>query len=82
MEDYSRYILLEKFLTQMLFNPIRLLLLRLVNYFNKMNYNLKILLMVILACITIYGIVTGKYLFLVFLFPFSFSLFKKNKEKD
>ncbi len=33
--------------------------------------------MVILAVITIYGIVTGKYLFLIFMIPLGFDFFKK-----
>ncbi|WP_242091954.1 hypothetical protein [Aestuariivivens sediminicola] len=42
-----------------------------------MSYNSKMLLMVILAVITIYGIVTGKYLFLIFMIPLGFDFFKK-----
>ncbi|WP_242117041.1 hypothetical protein [Aestuariivivens sediminicola] len=42
-----------------------------------MSYNSKTLLMVILAAITIYGIVTGKYLFLIFMIPLGFDFFKK-----
>ena len=33
--------------------------------------------MVILAAITIYGLVTGQYLFMVFLIPISFDFFNK-----
>ncbi|WP_299366237.1 hypothetical protein [Winogradskyella sp.] len=46
-----------------------------------MKYNLKVLIMVILALITIYGLVTGSYLFLVLMFPIGFSLFRK-KDSD
>ncbi len=37
--------------------------------------------MVILAAITIYGLVTGQYLFMVFLIPISFDFFNK-KDSD
>ncbi len=47
-----------------------------------MNYNLKILLMVLLAGITIYGLVTGKYLFLILILPFGFGLFRKKDENN
>ncbi|MEL0455586.1 hypothetical protein WJN01_05065 [Flavobacteriaceae bacterium SZ-1-7] len=46
-----------------------------------MQYKYKVVLMVILAAITIFGLVTGPYLFLVFMFPFGFGLFKK-KDSD
>ncbi|MBC3757058.1 MULTISPECIES: hypothetical protein [Hyunsoonleella] len=42
-----------------------------------MKYSYKVILMVILAGITIYGLITGRYLFLVFMFPFGLGLFKK-----
>ncbi|MCB4807585.1 hypothetical protein LG651_04930 [Tamlana sp. 62-3] len=45
-----------------------------------MKYSYKVILMVVLAAITIYGLVTGRYLFLVFMFPFGFNLFKKKDE--
>jgi len=35
--------------------------------------------MVILAAITIYGLVTEQYLFMVFLIPLSFDFFNKKK---
>ncbi|WP_181855278.1 hypothetical protein [Winogradskyella sp. KYW1333] len=47
-----------------------------------MKYNYKITLFTILALITIYGIATGKYLFLVFIFPLGFLFNKKTKDKD
>lgn len=47
----------------------------------NMKYNHKIIIMIILAALTIFGIVTGRYLFLVFMFPFGFNLFKK-KDSD
>ncbi|WP_165764772.1 hypothetical protein [Winogradskyella aurantia] len=48
-----------------------------------MTYNQKILLYTILAVITVYGIITGRYLFLVFMFPIGFGLFKKkDSDKD
>jgi len=41
------------------------------------------ILWIVLATITIYGISTGKYLFLVFFLPLSFSFFKKkDSDKD
>ncbi|WP_369996723.1 hypothetical protein [Winogradskyella sp.] len=46
-----------------------------------MKYSYKLILMAILAAITIYGLVTGKYLFLVFMIPLSFSFFNK-KDSD
>ncbi|MCB4799098.1 hypothetical protein [Neotamlana laminarinivorans] len=45
-----------------------------------MKYSYKVILMVVLAAITIYGLVTGRYLFLAFMFPFGFNLFKKKDE--
>ncbi len=45
-----------------------------------MKYEYKIVIMVVLAIITLYGLVTGRYLFLVFMIPLSFSFFDK-KEK-
>ena len=39
-------------------------------------------LMVVLALITIIGLVTGKYLFLFLAIPFGFNLFGKKKDKD
>ncbi|MCF7559948.1 hypothetical protein L3X39_04800 [Sabulilitoribacter multivorans] len=44
------------------------------------KYNPKILLMVVLAAITIFGLVTGRYLFLVFMFPLGLGLFKRRKQ--
>ena len=40
------------------------------------------ILLVISLLITIYGVVTGKFLFLFLILPFGFGLFKKTKEKD
>ncbi len=46
-----------------------------------MKYKYKIILMVLLAALTIYGLVTKKYLFMVFLIPLSFDFFnKKNND--
>ncbi|GAL66768.1 hypothetical protein JCM19301_1312 [Jejuia pallidilutea] len=42
-----------------------------------MKYSYKVILMIILAAITIYGLVTGKYLFLVFMFPLGLGFFNK-----
>lgn len=43
----------------------------------------KTLLMVLAAIITIYGIITGKFLFLLVMIPFGFSLLrKKNNDKQ
>ncbi|WP_391595004.1 hypothetical protein [Winogradskyella sp.] len=42
-----------------------------------MKYNLKVILMVLLAIITIYGIVTGRYFFLFFMFPLGFGFWRK-----
>ncbi len=39
-------------------------------------------IMVVLALITIIGLVTGKYLFLFLAIPFGFNLFGKKKDKD
>lgn len=36
----------------------------------------------IAGLITIYGLVTGKFFFLILLFPLGFGLFKKNKDHD
>lgn len=47
-----------------------------------MKYSHKVILMVIFAAITIFGLVTGRYLFLVFMFPFSFGWFKNKDKKD
>jgi len=33
--------------------------------------------MIILAAVTIFGLVTGRYLFLVFMFPLGLGIFKK-----
>ncbi|MGA1227090.1 MAG: hypothetical protein ACO3VF_07650 [Tamlana sp.] len=46
-----------------------------------MKYEYKVILMIILAAITIFGLLTGRYLFLVFMFPLGFNLFKK-KDSD
>ena len=43
-----------------------------------MNKNLKITLAIVAAVVTIYGIVTGKFLFLFIWLPLGF-LFKKEK---
>ncbi|KJD31065.1 membrane protein [Tamlana nanhaiensis] len=45
-----------------------------------MKYSYKVILMVILAAITIYGLATGKYLFLVFMFPLGLNIFKKKND--
>lgn len=42
-----------------------------------MKYSYNVLLMIILAIITLYGLVTGKYVFLVFMFPLGLKFFKK-----
>ncbi|MCA0132589.1 hypothetical protein [Winogradskyella alexanderae] len=47
-----------------------------------MKYNYKVTLMAILALITIYGIITGKYLFLVLMFPIGFLFKKKEDDKE
>ncbi|WP_345275767.1 hypothetical protein [Litoribaculum gwangyangense] len=44
-----------------------------------MKYSYKVILMIVLAGITIFGIVTGKFLFLVFMFPLGLDWFKKKK---
>ncbi|WP_218140991.1 hypothetical protein [Hyunsoonleella jejuensis] len=46
-----------------------------------MNYSYKVIVMVVLAAITIYGLITGRYLFLVFMFPLGLGFFNK-KGKD
>ncbi|WP_179351263.1 hypothetical protein [Winogradskyella vidalii] len=46
-----------------------------------MKYKYKVILMILLAAITIYGLVTGQYLFMVFLIPLSFDFFNK-KDSD
>jgi len=46
-----------------------------------MNKNIKILLMVVAALITIIGFVTGKFLFLFIWLPLGF-LFKKKEKED
>ncbi len=46
-----------------------------------MKYHYKIALMVILAAITIFGLITGRYLFLVFMFPLGLGWFNK-KDKN
>jgi len=46
-----------------------------------MKYKYKAILMVLLAGITIYGLVTGQYLFMVCLIPLSFDFFNK-KDSD
>ena len=38
-------------------------------------------LMILAAIITIYGLVTGKFLFLLFMIPFGFSFLKKNNDE-
>ena len=40
------------------------------------------ILMPIAAAITIYGIVTGKFLFLLILLPLGFDFFRKGKDGD
>jgi hypothetical protein len=45
-----------------------------------MNKNIKILLMIIAALITIIGFVTGKFLFLFIWLPLGFLFKKKEKE--
>ncbi|WP_197052683.1 hypothetical protein [Psychroserpens sp. Hel_I_66] len=45
-----------------------------------MKQSYEIVLYIILAGITIYGIVTGKFLFLVFMIPLGFGFFRKNKD--
>lgn len=47
-----------------------------------MKYQYKVILMVVLAAITIFGLVTGRYLFLVFMFPFGFGFFKKKDSES
>jgi hypothetical protein len=49
--------------------------------FGIMKYKYKVILMVILAGITLFGFITGRYLFLVFMIPLSFDFFNK-KDKD
>lgn len=39
-------------------------------------------LMVVLALITIIGLVTGKYLFLFLAIPLGFNFFRKKKDED
>lgn len=46
-----------------------------------MKYKYKVALMILLAAITIYGLVTEQYLFMVFLIPLSFNFFNK-KDSD
>jgi|TARA_R110002020_G_scaffold111085_10_gene256565 hypothetical protein len=46
-----------------------------------MNKNIKILLMIVAALITIIGFVTGKFLFLFIWLPLGF-LFKKKEKED
>lgn len=46
-----------------------------------MKYTYKKILMAVLVAITIYGLVTEKYLFMVFLIPLSFDFFNK-KDTD
>ncbi|WP_426432329.1 hypothetical protein ACPX19_06935 [Winogradskyella sp. HB-48] len=46
-----------------------------------MKYKYKVILMVILAGITLFGLITGRYLFLVFMIPLSFDFFNK-KDTD
>ncbi|NRD19217.1 hypothetical protein HNV08_04085 [Winogradskyella eckloniae] len=46
-----------------------------------MKYKYKVVIMVILAAITLYGLASGKYLFMVFLIPLSFDFFNK-KDTD
>ncbi|WP_250433213.1 hypothetical protein [Hanstruepera flava] len=38
-------------------------------------------LMILAAIITIYGLVTGKFLFLLFMIPFGFSFLKKKNDE-
>jgi|TARA_R100001460_G_scaffold43994_3_gene80383 hypothetical protein len=45
-----------------------------------MNKNIKILLMIVAALITIIGFVTGKFLFLFIWLPLGFLFKKKEKE--
>ncbi|WP_165453881.1 hypothetical protein [Hyunsoonleella flava] len=45
-----------------------------------MKYSYKVLLMIVLAAITIYGLVTGRYVFLVFMFPLGLEIFKKKNQ--
>jgi len=47
-----------------------------------MKSNYKIALMLLAAAITIFGLVTGKFLFLFILFPLGFLFSKKNKKED
>jgi len=44
-----------------------------------MKREYQIILYIILAAITIFGIITGKYLFLVFMIPLGFGGFFKKK---
>jgi len=46
-----------------------------------MKYHYKIIIMVVLAGITLYGLLSGQYLFMVFLIPLSFDFFNK-KDSD
>ncbi|WP_040247291.1 hypothetical protein [Psychroserpens mesophilus] len=45
-----------------------------------MKPSYQVILYVILASITIYGIVSGKFLFLIFMLPLGFSFFKKKND--
>ncbi|WP_165780060.1 hypothetical protein [Hanstruepera neustonica] len=40
------------------------------------------ILMVLAAVITIYGLITGKFLFLLIMIPFGFSFLKQKNDKD
>ncbi|WP_339625941.1 hypothetical protein [uncultured Winogradskyella sp.] len=41
----------------------------------KIKYEYKVIIMIILAGITLYGLVTKQYLFMIFLIPLSFDFF-------
>jgi uncharacterized protein YqhQ len=47
-----------------------------------MKKEIKYLIMMALAAITIFGIVTGKYLFLVLMFPLGTLFGRKNSKND
>jgi len=47
-----------------------------------MKREMLITLYIICALITIYGLVSGKFLFLLFVLPFGFNFFKNKKDSD
>ncbi|WP_198658901.1 hypothetical protein [Winogradskyella tangerina] len=46
-----------------------------------MKYNFKVIAMIILALITIYGLITGRYLFLFIMFPLGLGILSR-KDSD